>query len=455
MRRSLVDVLAPAAFVAGLAALAYGWGFVTAEQRLPPRDTLAAMGEAAKGVWSAYLKPEARAAGDYVQTVPAPPAGPIAAGDRARAAEGLTLVVGYRPEDGFGARLVDLDGRVRHAWRARFSEVFPEPRHLLWKAPDAAVAWHGVRLFPNGDLVFNFHGNSFPYGGGLVRLDKDSRVVWALPRNTHHDVVADPDDGGATLWVPDMRYRPEAMPEVPGLKPWFYEDTLLRVAAADGKVLGEVSALKGIAAGLPGLLSTNYDDHLRVESSDPLHLNAAEPLPAALASGFPGLAAGDLLVSLRNVNALAVLDPRTGRAKRAIMGPFAKQHDADWLPGGRIMLFDNRGGEAACGGSRILELDYVTQAVTWSYDGCGTPEGFLSELRGMQQVLPNGNVLVAEAMRGRVFEVAREDRRIVWEYRNILEGAAEGGRVRVGIVTHAERVPPEALGFLDPARPSS
>jgi hypothetical protein len=93
--------------------------------------------------------------------------------------------------------------------------------------------------------------------------------------------------------------------------------------------------------------------------------------------------------------------------------------------------------------------------VTWSYDGCGTPEGFFSELRGMQQVLPNGNVLVAESMRGRVFEVAREDRRVVWEYRNILEGAAEGGRVRVGIVTHAERVPPEALGFLDPARPSS
>ena len=452
MRRSLVDVLAPAAFVAGLAALAYGWGFVTAERRLPPRDTLAAMGEAAKGVWSAYLKPEARAAGDYLQLVRGP-AEPVTVHDRARAAEGLTLVVGYRPEGGFGARLVDLDGNVRHEWRARFSEVFPESPHLLWKAPDAAVAWHGVRLFPNGDLVFNFHGNSFPYGGGLVRLDKDSRVLWALPRNTHHDVVADPDDEGILL-VPDMHYRPEGLPEVPGLKPWFYEDTLLRVSAADGRVLGEVSALKGVAAGLPGLLSTNYDDHLRVESSDPLHLNAAEPLPAALAAGLPGLAAGDLLVSLRNVNALAVLDPRTGLAKRAIVGPFAKQHDGDWLPGGRIMLFDNRGGDPACGGSRILELDYVTGAVTWSFDGCGTQAGFLSELRGMQQVLPNGNVLVAETMRGRVFEVAREDRRIVWEYRNVLERTGDGG-ARVGIVTHAERVPPEALGFLDPRQPAS
>ena len=31
---------------------------------------------------------------------------------------------------------------------------------------------------------------------------------------------------------------------------------------------------------------------------------------------------------------------------------------------------------------------------------------------------------------------------------------ADGG-ARVGIVTHAERIPPAALGFLDPARPSS
>jgi hypothetical protein len=178
LRRSLVDVLAPAAFVAGLAALAYGWGFVTAERRLPPRDTLAAMGEAAKGVWSAYLKPEARAAGDYLQLVRGP-AEPVTVHDRARAAEGLTLVVGYRPEGGFGARLVDLDGTSGTSGAPASRRCSPSPRHLLWKAPDAAVAWHGVRLFPNGDLVFNFHGNSFPYGGGLVRLDKDSRVLWA------------------------------------------------------------------------------------------------------------------------------------------------------------------------------------------------------------------------------------------------------------------------------------
>jgi hypothetical protein len=143
-----------------------------------------------------------------------------------------------------------------------------------------------------------------------------------------------------------------------------------------------------------------------------------------------------------------VIDPRTGRTKWSIMGPFAKQHDADYLHDGRIMVFDNAGGDPACGRSRILEIDPATQAVTWSYAGCGDGPRFDSPIRGMQQALPNGNVLVAESTGGRAFEVTREGR-IVWEYVNAI-GEIEG-RPRVGLVTHAERLPAEALTFLAPA----
>jgi hypothetical protein len=116
------------------------------------------------------------------------------------------------------------------------------------------------------------------------------------------------------------------------------------------------------------------------------------------------------------------------------------------------MLFDNRGGDPACGGSRILELDYATQAVTWSYDACGAAAAggprLLSELRGMQQVLPNGNVLITESLGGRVLEVTRDDKAIVWEYVNGL-GEVDG-TARVGLVTHAERLPEGHLTFLPP-----
>ena len=61
----------------------------------------------------------------------------------------------------------------------------------------------------------------------------------------------------------------------------------------------------------------------------------------------------------------------------------------------------------------------------------------------MQQQLPNGNVLVVEAQRGRVFEVAREPAsRIVWDYVNLIEDG------HAGVVTAAERVAPEQATFV-------
>jgi hypothetical protein len=438
---SLVDRVAVGAFALGLAGIAFGYGFVAAKHRLFPYEQVSKLEQAADAFYKTYLQPASRATQGLALPARDGRFGAVTH-DAALVAPGLTFMTLYAPE-GFEARLVDPAGEVVHRWRARHSEVFPNPTHLMWKAPDEFIVWHGAALLPNGDVLFNFQDKSFPYGGGLVRLDKDSRVVWALPANTHHDVVVEED---GTIVVPSMHYRPEGIPETPHLVPWYYEDTVLRVSPS-GEVLGETSVLKALL-NYPGLITINYSDDTRVEASDLTHLNGAEPLPAALAGSFPQWAPGDLLVSLRNINTVAVIDPGTGRTKWSITGPFAKQHDADYLPNGRIMLFDNAGGDPACGRSRILEIDPASQAVTWSYDGCGGGPKFDSDIRGMQQLLPNGNVLVTESVGGRAFEVTREGR-IVWEYVNAI-GEIEG-RPRVGLVTHAERIPPEALDFLGAA----
>jgi hypothetical protein len=436
--RSFADFLAPLAFVLALLLLALGYGFVAARNELFPYAVLSQAEEAAHAFWKVYLAPEERSAESYM--LPATGETGVVTADPARMAPGVTFMTLYTAE-GFEGRLVDEGGKVLQVWRAKPSEVFPGLPHLSWHVGDAVTAWHGAMLLPDGDIVFNFQEKSFPYGGGLVRLSKDSKVVWAVPRNTHHDVHL-AEDG--TFWVPSMHYRPNGLPGIPQLKPWYYEDTVLHVGS-DGTVLGEISVLEALKS-YPGLLSLNYAEALEVKSNDPLHLNAAETLPAAWASAFPLFAPGDLLVSLRNINTIVVIDPGTGRAKWALSGPFAKQHDPDFLPNGHIMLFDNRGGDPACGGTRILELDPVSQKIVWSYDGCGGPP-FDSGIRGVQQALPNGNVLVTETMRGRVFEVTRDSpARIVWDYRNAL-GEVEG-RARLGVVTHAERIPREALTFL-------
>jgi hypothetical protein len=443
MRRSLIDVLAPAVFVLGLILLAFGYGFYAARDGLFPASTLARAEESARGIWEAYIRPPPF---DRPGREGTPDQSTATTYLPDRLAAGVTLVVGYQAQ-GFGAWIVDAGGTVLHRWDATFTEVFGEAApQLEYQARDITIAWHGTHLYPNGDILFNFQDNSFPYGSGLVKLDKDGKVVWKLDRNTHHAVTMAAD---GTIWVPAHRYRPDGVPGIRGLKPWYYEDELLEVSS-DGKVLDEISILSAFSE-RPGAFGITYGSTSEVTQSDPTHLNDVEPLPADLAAQFPMFAAGDLLVSLRNMNSIAVIDRKSKLVKWQLSGLFVQQHDADFLPNGHLMVYDNQGGDPACGGSRLLEIDPGRQSVVWSYDGCGE-KPFYSQTRGMQELLPNGNVLTVEPHAGRILEVTGDSQpKLVWEYYNVI-GVVDGVP-HVGLITHAERFRPEDLTFL--AGPSS
>lgn len=438
MTRKL-DLLAAIGFVLGLVALAFVAGFFSGKNRGFLYDPLKVAEETARGVWNAYFDELDFVIKDRPGTPERSTARVLDAG---RMAPGVTLIAGYTAE-GFSAWLIDAQGQELHRWRARFAEVFPDAPHLLWRAREEAIGWQGMHLFPNGDLLFNFQDASFPFGGGLVKLDRDSKVVWKLARNTHHDVEVEPD---GTIWAPAHHYRPEGVAGFPTLRPWYYEDTVLEIAP-DGTVRDEISVLEALK-GAQGLLTVTYAQSLTIDQPDPTHLNSAKPLPAAWAERFPGLEAGDLLVSLRNVNALVVIDRRTRRAKRVIAGPFVRQHDAEFLPNGRLLVYDNSGGDPACGGTRVIELDPVDLSIPWQYNGC-RDGGLDSFVRGMQQVLANGNVLLVEPLGGRALEVTRDPQpKLVWDYVNVI--GEEDGRPIRGLINHAERFSRESLTFLPP-----
>ena len=57
MRRSLLDLLAPAVFVLGLLLLAFGYGFYASRDGLFPASTLNRAEESARGIWEAYIRP--------------------------------------------------------------------------------------------------------------------------------------------------------------------------------------------------------------------------------------------------------------------------------------------------------------------------------------------------------------------------------------------------------------
>jgi hypothetical protein len=398
-------------FAAGCMLLVYLGGMATAHYRLLPYTTMLDLvnaGRDGRANWRSYLgiaptrflvPAEGQEKGVVVHV-------------RGAAQPGLTLISGVSEDGLVGLQLIDLEGTVRHRWPASFSSIWPDPQHVQGRRlpnNDWDTEIHGAALLPDGDVVFNFDRY------GLQRLDRCGDLVWKLPYMTHHAVFVS-DDGH--LWVPGTRYHAEPVSSLPGMAPPFEEDTFLEIKP-DGKVLREVSLLELFYANeLEALLFANGQATIDLGShGDLLHLNDIEILSKSDAAAFPLFEAGDIMLSLRNLNLVMVIDPATEAVRWTQTGPWIRQHDPDFLPDGRIMVFDNRrdeSGRQVFGGSRILAIDPGTREIQTLYEG-SEEAPFFSNVKGKQQLLANGDVLITEAEGGRAFEVT-PDGRIVWSY---------------------------------------
>jgi hypothetical protein len=83
---------------------------------------------------------------------------------------------------------------------------------------------------------------------------------------------------------------------------------------------------------------------------------------------------------------------------RDIKNSLEGQHSPQLLPSGRMLIFDN--GRYR-GYSRVIEIDPVSLDILWEYRA----QGFYTLSQGYAQRLSDGNTLVTESERGRVFEI--------------------------------------------------
>jgi hypothetical protein len=329
---------------------------------------------------------------------------------------GSTLLTSYWPDrDGLpGLRLIDASGKTLHHWDANPKAIWPESPHQ-----DAVRGMlnskfnyvHGSHLFANGDVLFNIEYL------GVVRLDARGRMIWRLDRRTHHSVHRDED---GNFWVCGVNWidnDQQLAGRFPGLRLPIAEDFAVRVSP-DGKILEEISMLEAVFAGeLKHLLWRDKPPRF----GDHLHMNDVEPLSTAMAADYPTLSAGDLLVSLRNLDAVAVLDRQTRRFKWSVNSPFRGQHDPDFIGDGWISVFDNNFDGAAAGpaaASRLLAFRPHTGEHKQLYP-VATPSGherpFFTKHGGKAQLLDNGHWVVTDAVSARVFEIDRSGH-TTWEW---------------------------------------
>ena len=329
------------------------------------------------------------------------------------------------------AILVDMHGQVAHEWYVPFSRIWPDSPG--GRAPnDSAVYFTDAHVYPNGDLLAVMEGpidlKSSSNGYGLVKIDKDSNVIWRYRDKCHHSFDVGEDGTIYAITNEIVEKLPPGLEHIPAPSPCVID--VLDVISSEGKRLKRIPLLEAFRdspayapylcmlerskmygqaspPAPPGVTTTPiFDDRRR---GDVFHTNAVKVLTRAMAPKFPLFKAGQLLISPRHLDAIAVLDPDSGKIVWAARGIWRAQHDPTFLDNGHILIFDNMGSPR---GSRVLEYDPASQSFPWWYPG-DNGTSFYSRIRGMSQRLPNGNTLIVNSDAGEVFEVTME-REVVW-----------------------------------------
>jgi hypothetical protein len=343
--------------------------------------------------------------------------------DAAKTSPGLNLVVsGHEPS----AVLMDMDGRVLHRWHKDFRVAWRNTR-LVVQDLARSTFWKRVRLYPNGDLIAMWEGT------GLVKLDRDSRVLWTYGDPVHHDLDLDPEGNILVLLK-----RPHVVPAFDAKQP-VLEDQIA-VLSPGGERLRGVSVLDA-------LLASPYAPLLRFhrpDDGDILHTNTLALLDASQAKAIPSARMGNVLVALRSLDFVGVLDLDRKTFVWGISGMWREPHEPVLLGNGHLLVFDNFGLRREDRNySRALEMDPVTQQVSWSWAG---PPSFVSKICGLVQRLPNRNTLVTVSTEGRVLEVTPEGK-VVWEFVNPHE-VTEDGQRRIATLFEVQRLPRSDASWL-------
>jgi hypothetical protein len=429
-RRITFKTVAGAISLLGLVSLSYLSGASTMFFGLPSSDYLskAFMGTAD---YFAEEAPHETPGGAVTQA---------AGGGAAAPYDGFTLVLTSEEAQ---AWLLDLNGDVVHRWRMPARRPWPRAPHVREPEPELPIRWDQAHVYPNGDLlVLCGGGNIGPYGYGLAKLNKDSRLLWGYSANVHHDFCV-ADDGRIYL----LTQRPDAKPpEELRLPPGGYAAEELGVLSPEGRELDVIPLYEALRdsphylqflAGLeqgqppgagpgggplppgapwpppgppPGPFPAPPPAVTARQPGDVLHSNSVKVLGRELAPKFPLFPPGMVLLSLRTPSLLVGLDPRKRAVVWAARGPWQGQHDAHFLDNGHLLLFDNLGSPQ---GARVLEYDPTTQGVPWACAGeKGVP--MVAPVKGGTQRLPNGNTLIIDPGKG-LLEVT-QSQEVVWRY---------------------------------------
>ena len=295
------------------------------------------------------------------------------------------------------ADLIDARGQIVRSWRHPGNN------------------WANVELLDNGDLLVvgaepsdSDAPGAEDAGRYVLRFDFRGALLWKRHLTAHHDIEPTPDGGLMTI---TFRRRP-----IPAVHAKIdTRDDELTLLSAEGEIVQSLSLFDALSRRpeifpLRGFAPTRTPDGAWI---DVFHANSLERMAhAELARKSELYDPANILVCFRHQDRVAVINWERQEVVWAWgLGEISGPHDAQTLPDGNILLFDN-GLKAKR--SRVIEIDPASGQIVWEYES-DDPADFFSVSKGSAQRLPNGNTLIANSDSGQAFEVTRAGEK-VWEF---------------------------------------
>lgn len=282
-----------------------------------------------------------------------------------------------------------------------------------WRMPNILGVYG--KLLPNGNLLVGQRLPTTPISdlpgasGQLLEIDWDGNVVWRYEDLYMNGHEFDRMENGNTLisvWMPmpdDVSAKMKG--GIPGTEREgvMWGDCLQEITP-DGKVAWQWAA----------------HEHMDFETDI---LCPLCPREGTYVNSLIALPDGNILAHFRLINTIAIIDKKTGNIKWRWGPPdhLGHAHNATSLDNGNILIFDNglhrplKTGTSSSY-SRVLEINPRTNEIVWEYRDQNLTSFYSSVCAGAQR-LPNGNTLICEATKGRIFEVTSE-KETVWEFTN-------------------------------------
>lgn len=332
---------------------------------------------------------------------------------------GSTKIKTLHP-DGLLASLIDRNGQVIHAWHA--SPDLWSDLNRVNRVPgvSGAVGPVCVYVYDNGDLLATFHGmNTFPFSVGIAKFDKKSNLLWKKENFAHHNFSIT-SEGHILVPALEIVDSPimvgDTSGEIESPTGKIYRDQILELDA-DGNELSRRDVLQIlIDSGWSGQLFRSND--LVYLTDDPLHLNDVRPAGPELAAQFDWLHRDDLIISLRNLNCLAIVDRETNKIKWHSIGTTIGQHSpVPWRDG--LLVFDNLGGKSDQGGTRLafISLGDTKPETVFPKRHSEMFDYVTTQNSGFLDVSSDGTrALMTLTHTGCLWEVDLADQQINWEY---------------------------------------